>query len=217
MDAALELLPVDYWRWYLIANAPETADTSFTWEHFQATVNKDLADVLGNFVNRVLKFGANRFGTLLPDGGAWESTERELVTTVEERIQAYQELLQVMQFRRAAAALRSIWASGNEYFDAVAPWKEFRAYRDRAAAITRIAINLIRVFAVLSAPIIPSAAGRILQALRLPAEPGWLANSLSTDLQALKAGHSFDVPDVLFSKIEDSQIEQWKSEFGGQQ
>ncbi|NED83535.1 class I tRNA ligase family protein, partial [Streptomyces sp. SID11233] len=51
---ALELLPADYWRYFMMANAPESDDSSFTWEHFQATVNKDLADTLGNFVNRVL-------------------------------------------------------------------------------------------------------------------------------------------------------------------
>src|SRR2546423_15516236 len=44
MDAALELLPADYWRYFLIANAPESDDTSFTWELFASQVNKDLAE-----------------------------------------------------------------------------------------------------------------------------------------------------------------------------
>jgi methionyl-tRNA synthetase len=121
MDAALELLPADYWRWYLIANAPESADASFTWEHFQATINKDLADVLGNFVNRVLRFGAGRFGNRVPGGGAGGTAEQQLAGTLEERIKAYEEQLEGMQFRRAAATLRSIWTLGNEYVDAVAP------------------------------------------------------------------------------------------------
>jgi methionyl-tRNA synthetase len=217
MDAALALLPADYWRWYLIANAPESSDASFTWEHFQATVNKDLADVLGNFVNRVLRFGAGRFGNAVPDGGALGPPENELVATLEERIKAYEEQLQEMAFRRAAATLRSIWALGNEYIDAAAPWTAIKADRNRAAAIIRVAVNLIRVFAVLSAPMIPSAAGRMLTALRLPAEPAWLAGDLAVELQMLAAGHPFDVPDVLFAKIEDARIEQWKSEFGGSQ
>jgi methionyl-tRNA synthetase len=211
------LLPADYWRWYLIANAPESSDASFTWEHFQATVNKDLADVLGNFVNRILRFGVNGFGSAVPDGGTWGSAEQELVGRLEERFQAYQGQLQGMQFRRAAATLRSIWAVGNEYVDAAAPWTVFRADRDRAAAIIRVAINLIRVFAVLSAPMIPSVADRMLQALRLPPQLGWLSSSLAAELQALKVGHSFDVPEILFAKIEDAQIERWKTEFGGPQ
>ena len=202
MDAALALLPADYWRWYLIANAPENSDASFTWEHFQATVNKDLADVLGNFVNRVLRFAA---------------AEYELIATLEERINAYRDQLYEMQFRRAAATLRSIWASGNQYVDAVAPWTVFKKDRNGAAGVIRVAINLIRVFAVLSAPMIPSAAGRMLAALRLPAEPIGLASALGVELQKLGPRHPFDVPDLLFAKIEDAQIERWKSEFGDSQ
>jgi methionyl-tRNA synthetase len=53
MDEALELLPADYWRWALMANAPEGSDSAFMWEHFRTSVNGDLADVLGNFVNRI--------------------------------------------------------------------------------------------------------------------------------------------------------------------
>lgn len=69
-DQALEILPADYWRYFLIANAPESDDSSFTWEHFTATVNKDLADTLGNFVNRVLSFSRKRFGDEVPAGTA---------------------------------------------------------------------------------------------------------------------------------------------------
>ena len=68
MDQALEILPPDYWRWWLMSNVPEGSDSNFTWESFQAGVNKDLADVLGNFVSRVTKFAAARLGTAVPDG-----------------------------------------------------------------------------------------------------------------------------------------------------
>jgi methionyl-tRNA synthetase len=214
MDAALALLPADYWRWYLIANAPENSDASFTWEHFQSTVNKDLADVLGNFVNRVLRFGASRFGKAVPDGGTLALAEHELIANLEKRIKDYQNQLREMQFRRAAATLRSIWTLGNQYVDAAAPWTVIKEDRDRAAIVIRVAVNLIRVFAVLSAPIIPSAAARMLAALQLPAEPSWLAGALAVELEELGAGHSFDVPEMLFAKIEDVQIDQWKSEFG---
>jgi methionyl-tRNA synthetase len=62
MDQALEILPADYWRWWLLSNAPESSDAEFTWENFQANVNKDLADVLGNFVSRITKFCRSKFG-----------------------------------------------------------------------------------------------------------------------------------------------------------
>src|SRR5260370_39289542 len=67
-DTALDELPADLWRWWLIANAPETSDTDFTVARFAADVNKDLADVLGNLVNRVVRFAGQAFGGCLPPG-----------------------------------------------------------------------------------------------------------------------------------------------------
>lgn len=78
MDGALEILPADYWRYFLIANAPESDDASFTWELFAAQVNKDLADTLGNFVNRVLTFSRKRFGDQVPAGNPAGDEERQL-------------------------------------------------------------------------------------------------------------------------------------------
>jgi hypothetical protein len=68
MDQALSILPADYWRWWLLSHAPESSDSEFTWENFQASVNKDLADVLGNFVSRVTKFCRSKLGRGRPRG-----------------------------------------------------------------------------------------------------------------------------------------------------
>ena len=76
---ALEILPADYWRYYLMANAPESSDSNFTWEHFAGQVNKDLADVLGNFVNRVTKFCGARFEGKVPSEGAYGDEEKSLI------------------------------------------------------------------------------------------------------------------------------------------
>ena len=79
MDTALEILPADYWRYYLMANAPEGSDSNFTWQHFAGQVNKDLADVLGNFVNRVTRFCAARFEGRVPEGGSYGAEEAALI------------------------------------------------------------------------------------------------------------------------------------------
>ena len=86
MDQALELLPADYWRWYLMANSPEGSDAGFTWEGFQAAINSDLANVLGNFVNRITKYARSKFEGQVPaegqfgdgrslDGGRTQNTD----------------------------------------------------------------------------------------------------------------------------------------------
>jgi methionyl-tRNA synthetase len=215
MNVALELLPADYWRWYLISNAPEGSDSSFTWEHFQAIVNKDLADVLGNFVNRVLKFAASRFESTVPEGGVWGQSEHELVSALASRISSYTEHLERRQFRKAASELRAMWVLGNEYVNVAAPWATVKSDRDKAAVGIRLSLNLIRLFAILSAPVIPESAARMLSALHLPRAPAWPTIDLSTELQALPTGHSFDVPNVMFRKVEDAQVAEWSARFGG--
>ena len=161
MDQALELLPSDTWRWYLMANAPEGSDSSFTWETFQATVNKDLADVLGNFVNRICRFCASRFGETVPAGGAQGEAEQSLIADLNRRIEIYGGHLETMEFRKATAELRAIWGLGNEYLQHAAPWTVIKEDKERAAAIVRTALNLIPLYAALSAPFIPETGARL--------------------------------------------------------
>ena len=217
MDAALEILPADYWRWYLIANAPESADASFTWQHFADTVNKDLADVLGNFMNRTLKFTEKQFGPAVPAGGANGALEARLVEQLEQRIAAYVQHVEDMQFRKAAAELRATWVLGNEYLAEGAPWTAIKTNKDAAAQCVRTAINLIRVFATISAPVIPFAAAKMAQALGIdPKTLSW-PGSIAQELETLKPGHAFLPPatgDVLFGKIPPEQVTAWEERFG---
>jgi methionyl-tRNA synthetase len=216
MDQALELLPADYWRYYLIANAPESGDSSFRWEGFQSTVNKDLADVLGNFVNRILKFCSSRFGPALPEGGEEGEAEAKLAADLDRRIGAYTAFLEEMQYRKAAAELRAIWALGNEYLQHAQPWVVFKSDRGRAAVIVRTAVRLVRILAVLSWPIIPATAEKMLAALQLPPDqPPWPHQPAAQELAALSPGSGFQVPEVLFSKVPDEQVAEWISTFGG--
>src|ERR1700742_3815586 len=93
MDSALEILPADYWRYYLMANAPESSDSNFTWEHFAGQVNKDLADVLGNFVNRVTKFCVARFDGQIPSEGEYGAEEQALMAELNGRVVDYTRLM----------------------------------------------------------------------------------------------------------------------------
>jgi len=90
MDQALDILPSDYWRWWLLSHAPETSDAEFTWEQFQTDVNKDLADVLGNFVSRITKFCRSKFSEAVPEAGTPGAAEQELIANLTTRIRAYE-------------------------------------------------------------------------------------------------------------------------------
>jgi len=214
MDQALEILPSDYWRWWLLSHAPENSDSEFTWENFQASVNKDLADVLGNFVNRVTKFCRSKWGEAIPSGGGWGPDELALVEKLESGLAAYATQMEAMEVRKSAGELRAIWASGNEYLQSAAPWAIFKEDPTRAATIVRLALNLIRVYAVISAPFIPDAAARMLSAMNT-LDADW-PDDLQTALAALPDGHEFSVPDVLFRKISDEEREEWQEKFAGQ-
>ncbi|WP_272010525.1 methionine--tRNA ligase [Roseovarius sp. ZX-A-9] len=213
MDQALEILPADYWRWWLLSHAPESSDSEFTWENFQTSANKDLADVLGNFVSRVTKFCRAKFGESVPENGTPGPDEAALIETLTTRIRAYEAHMEAMEVRKSAAELRAIWVAGNEYLQTVAPWTTFKTDPDRAAAQIRLALNLIRVYAVLSAPFIPDAAAAMLAGMQTD-DDSW-PDDVPAALQALPPGHAFTVPEVLFAKITDEQREDWQTRFSG--
>jgi methionyl-tRNA synthetase len=215
MDTALELLPADVWRWYLTANAPENSDTAFTWEQFASAVNRDLADVLGNFVNRILKFNETRFEGLVPEGGEAGPLEEKLYAEVSARLADITEQFEAMEVRKSAQALRALWVLGNEYLTETAPWTAIKTDRDRAAVVVRTALNLVALFARVSAPVIPFAAQTIAEAVGEAWPPAWPSTDAVAELSRLEPGRAVRAPEVLFKKLDDAQIAEWTERFGG--
>jgi methionyl-tRNA synthetase len=213
MDQALEILPADYWRWWLLSHAPESQDAEFTWEEFQTSVNKDLADVLGNFVSRITKFCRSKFGEAVPSEGEFGPAEEALIADITTRVARYRAHMDAIEVRKSAAELRAIWAAGNEYLQEQAPWTAFKTDPDRAAAVTRMALNLIPLYASLSAPFIPDAAAKMLAGMKVK-DKGW-PDDVPAALAQLPAGHAFEVPEVLFAKITDDQRAEWAERFAG--
>ena len=213
MDQALAILPADYWRWWLLSHAPENSDSEFTWENFQASVNKDLADVLGNFVSRVTKFCRSKFGEAVPEAGEPGPDEERLIQDLTTRIRAYEGHMEAMEVRKAANELRAIWVAGNEYLQSAEPWAVFKTDPDRAAAIVRLSLNLIRLYAVLSRPFIPDASATLMTALKTD-DLDW-PDDVAAALATLSPGHAFEVPEVMFRKIADEEREGWEEQFAG--
>ena len=215
MDQALELLPADFWRWYLLANCPESSDTAFTWEQFQSAINRDLADVLGNFVNRILKFCETRFEGVVPEGGEPGPLEQKLHAEVSARLAELTQLMEAIEIRKSAQSARALWVLGNEYLTEAAPWTAIKTDPARAAMIVRTGINLVGLFARVSAPFIPFTAEIVSEAVGEACPPVWPGVDGAAELARIEAGRAVRTPDVLFRKIEDAQIEAWTAEFGG--
>ena len=217
LDQALAEYPSDYWRYWLVANAPETDDSSFTFGAFAGVCNKDLADTFGNFVNRTLRFASARFGDVVPEGGEPGDLEAELAGNLADTVARYTAALGAMQLRRAAEALRELWVLGNVYIDRAAPWTAIKTDKDRAAVILRTAINLARLYAIVGAPIIPDTCARLREALGVAIGDAYWPTDIEGELRALPAGHRYTVPPPLFKKIAPEEVADLSARYGGEE
>ncbi len=216
MSDALDLLPADYWRWYLMANAPESDDASFTWELFgdcgQQGPRRHLRQLRqphgdpGRPALRRRRARRRRArgpgGRARPAGRA--SASRSTSTHLDE-----------LQFRKATAALRALWAEGNVYLEEREPWRTVKVDRDRTACTLRHALAMVAVCAVASEPFVPDASARLRSAFP---SVDWPSVRLDRSLAAsplITAGDAVAAPGLLFQKLTVEQLAEWEQRFGG--
>src|SRR5262245_55089325 len=214
-DAALDTLPADLWRWWLIANAPESADVDFDFRRFAGDVTKDLADVFGNLATRVTSFAVRSFDGRVPSDGTPGDAERELADEVDGRITAIRAAHERLEFRRAAAETRALWVTANRYVQDQAPWAAVKSDRRQAAVATRTALNLLRICASVAWSIIPELTNSVLAALgETDASPAWPQGSAIVSLDGRK-GLSVAKIDPLVAKLAQAEISELERRFDG--
>lgn len=215
-EDAVKEFPADYWRYWLMINIPESSDTSFTFDSFVGTVNKDLNGVLGNFVSRVLKMTASKLGEQVPTGGEFTEAENELVKNLQQHVDAYLKYMNELEFRKALNELRAIWVEGNNYISVTEPWSVIKENQERAETILRVCINLIYIFAVLSYPIMPKITENMLAKLGLTVNDMPLLKDfdIAKEINFLKPGHGFTVGEPLFERISPERLEELKQKYG---
>lgn len=212
-DEALELFPADYWRYYLLSIAPESADSDFSIRHFADTVNKDLADVLGNFISRVQALIKKHFGGVIISGES--NTETELLTKgCLQEIDAIQRSLNKCLFRQTIKHLRALWVLGNEYIAERKPWSLIKTDKDAARVVLANCLHLIRIFAVASSPVIPTTAERI-YSMVCDGSPTETKLDDVVDFSCLKDGrHIVDIGNLI-AKISNEQVEEISKHYAG--
>jgi methionyl-tRNA synthetase len=214
-DAALDVLPADLWRWWLIANAPESADVDFDFLRFAGDVGKDLADVFGNLAIRTTSFACRAFDGRIPDDGEPGSAEQTLAHEVDRRLAVLRGWHESLEFRRAAAETRALWVLANGYIQEQAPWTTVRSDPARAAVTTRSALNLVSLCASAAWSIIPSLAGRVRSALGDPTDcPPWPDRPATTLLDARK-GQPIARIEPLVGKLAATEVSQLADRFSG--
>ena len=216
LDSALEEFSADYWRYWLMANAPESSDSSFTFDLFTSVVNKDLNGVLGNFVSRVLKMTASKFGETVPASRDFGDAEKEMLKEVDTHIKEYFKFMEAMEFRKALGELRAVWVEGNNYIAKTEPWTVVKTDEAKAKAILNVCINLIRIFAILSYPIMPTISRKMFDKLKLNLEniPSLKDFDVKKEITVLKGGEPFDVGDALFDRVSPERTEELKAKYG---
>ena len=215
-EDAVKEFPADYWRYWLISNAPEASDSSFTFDLFAGVVNKDLNGVLGNFVSRVMKMTASKIGAEVPAGGEMTEVEEKLIADLQEKADNYCKYMEGLEFKKAMNELRAIWVYGNNYISVTEPWTVIKTDPARAAAILRVCLNLIRIYALLSAPVMPETSAKILAKFGLNAAdmPVLKGFNAAKEIEALQPGHKFEVGDALFERIAPEKTEELKAKYG---
>ena len=206
LDDYLSKFPADPLRYYLAVNAPETKDSDFTWTDFQQRNNSELADILGNFINRTLAFADRNFDHKVPSCGELGDLDRAMIEEIASTPERLAFFYERYQFRKAVAALMDLARSCNKYFNDSEPWRILKKDRTACATTLHICLSACRTLAVLMAPIMPFSAERILAMLGLNRELDNLNWSGAGEL-AMPAGQQLGEITILFDKIENKQIE----------
>ncbi len=205
----------DVARFYLLLSAPETADAEFTWEGFQNANNSLLADKLGNFASRVIKFNAKRFDGQVPEsnGGLHE---HEHLRAADASFAAIGDRIAKYEFKAAAKELMAACDSLNQFFDAMAPWKLIKSEDEADQLACRNTLERCLAYLELlsrrMAPICPTAAAQLREMLGEAIAPETTANTWGPENAnqspaSLTAGLATGEAKVMFQKIDNDAIE----------
>ncbi len=193
MGDYLSHFPPDPMRYALAVNAPETRDTDFSWVEYQSR-NNELADVLGNFLNRTLKFTSGRFDGKVPAGGC-DPGVMEGIRRASAEIAG---LMETFRFKKAVSLAMDLAREGNRYFDTEQPWKTRKTDPDRCALTVSTCLNYCAALSIVFEPFIPFSTEKMREMLNL-GTVDW--SHAGTEL--LKPGHELGTAFILFSKLED--------------
>ena len=194
----------DVLRYVLTATAPETKDNDFTWKDFQSRNNNELVAIFGNFVNRVLVLTHKYFDGVVPKCNIITDEDSEVINSVKSIFKNIEYSLDNFRFREAIKELMSIARIGNKYLADQEPWKLIKSDTDRVKTVINIALQIVATLAVVSEPFLPFSACKLQSILNFN-KPNW-GDLLNFEI-LLKDGHPINETSLLFSKIEDSQIE----------
>lgn len=193
---------IDELKYVLTSIAPESKDSEFTWAEFQARINNELADVLGNFINRAVVLTHKYYSGLVPECGELTNEDKEIITQIKEVPQKIDGLIHQYKLREAQSTAMSLARIGNKYLADNEPWKLVKTDPKRVETIMNVSLQIAANLTQALKPFIPGKAEQIASILN--------CNLIWDDcgkMDLLKAGHQINPSEILFTKIEDTFVE----------
>lgn len=190
---------IDPVRYYLLSEMPFAQDGTFTYESFISKFNADLANTLGNLVNRTVAMTNKYFGGKAAAGTASEDCDRELTDTVKQTVEKYYTLMDSYRNADALETVMNLAKRCNKYIDETAPWAlaKDEANSARLEAVLYNLLECIRILAALLSPVMPESAEKI-------------KNQLGTENSTLEFGavkeYSVGVAEPLFARLDAEKL-----------
>ena len=192
----------DALRYVLTANAPETKDNDFSWKDFQTRNNSELVAVFGNFVNRAIVLTHKYFGGKVPALGELQEVDSAALAEIPALKASLEKNIENYHFREALKDAMGIARVGNKYISDTEPWKVAKEDMARTATILNVSLQLCAWLSVAFEPFTPFACARLRK--MLDCSPSW--DSIG-QMGLLEEGHAIGAAELLFTKVEDDQIE----------
>uniref|UniRef100_A0A7S1XA67 methionine--tRNA ligase n=1 Tax=Compsopogon caeruleus TaxID=31354 RepID=A0A7S1XA67_9RHOD len=213
-DAALTGITVDVWRYYLVINRPEQADSLFTWQDFQTKNNDELLQHLGNFMNRTSSFLKKYFNLRLPKLLLIDF-DREFVERINAELREYHSSMQGVGLKAGLKRAMAISKIANQYVQANEPWRLFNTDKERCGSVVALAANMMHLLGVILQPFLGrSFVTKVLKMVGL--EYGSNSTRIPTTfMPVLEEDSLMGEPILLYEKISDELISELRAKYGG--
>ena len=193
----------DVLRYALTANAPETKDNDFTWKEFQTRNNSELVAIFGNFINRVMVLTQKYYNGKVPSMGELNAADQAALTKMKEFSSLMEKEIEHYHFRAYSQEVMNLARLGNKYLADQEPWKLIKTDPERVEAIMFTALQISAGLSILSEPLLPFTAQKMMDMLQLKAT--W--EDVISEEPLLVPGHLLQKSQLLFEKIEEEAIE----------
>lgn len=211
-DEAISQFGSDAMRFYLTSLIPETADSSFTWKGLELKINSELANNVGNFINRAMKFSNSKWPEGIP-AKKFEAFQGEHLESVKTFVKEYHELLDSYQIKKGQEHLMNLGSKVNLFITERAPWSEFKTDPEKAAETIAISAAYVLVLGSFFSPYLPQLSSSILAYFGLTKDSEIVKRIYQGDLTAIseqfKDGFKLQIePQGLVPKIDPKLIEE---------